>query len=130
MVLESLLGRLNQQSSLGEYNLIRSGYPSGSKKGGVYVYYKKHIPLTKRNDICTLDNCLTTAIHSQNEICILTCIYCFQSQNYDEFQNFWENFDKLLNNINYEFQSVQLPQAILMLVIQYAGKMILLTEQV
>ena len=42
------------------YNLIRSDHPSGSKKGGVCVYYKEHIPRVRRDDLCTLSNCLIT----------------------------------------------------------------------
>ena len=37
------------------YNLIRSDYPSYSKRGGIYIYYKEHIPQIKLGDICTLD---------------------------------------------------------------------------
>ena len=55
------------------YNLIRSDHPSDSKKGGVCIYYKEHISLIKRDDICTLDSCLVTEIRSQNEKCFLTC---------------------------------------------------------
>ena len=49
------------------YNLIRSDHPSDSKKGGVCIYYKEHITLIRRDDLCTLDNCLVTEIRSQNE---------------------------------------------------------------
>ena len=72
------------------------------KKGGVFIYYKEDVPLILRDDINTLDNCLVTEIRSQNEKCFLTCIYCFPSQNRDEFENFCTNFDILLNNINDE----------------------------
>ena len=84
------------------YNLIRSDHPSDSKKGGVCIYYKEHIPLILRDDINTLDNCLVTEIRSQNEKCFLTCIYRSLSQNQDEFKNFCINFDELLNSINDE----------------------------
>ena len=53
------------------YNLIRSDHPSDSKKGGVCIYYKKHIPLILRDDINTLDNILVAEIRSQNENCFL-----------------------------------------------------------
>ena len=53
------------------YNLIRSDHPNDSKKGGVCIYYKKNISLIKRDDICTLDNCLVTEICSQNYKVIL-----------------------------------------------------------
>ena len=85
------------------HNLIRSDHPSDSKRGGVCIYYKEHIPLIKRDDICTLGNCLVTEIHSQNEKCFLTCIYRSPSQNHEEFQNFCAKFDTRLNNINDEF---------------------------
>ena len=67
------------------------------------IYYKEHIPLVKHDYICTLDNCLVTEIHSQNEKCFLTCINRSPSQNHEEFQNFCTKFDTLLNNINDEF---------------------------
>ena len=35
---------------------------SDSKRGGVYIYYKEHVLLIKRDDICTLDNCLVKEI--------------------------------------------------------------------
>ena len=72
-------------------------------RGGVCIYYKEHIPLIKRDDICTLDNCLVTEIHSQGEKCFLTCIYCSPSQSRDEFDDFYTKFDLLLCNINQEF---------------------------
>ena len=72
------------------------------KRGGVCIYYKEHIPLIKRDDICTLDNCLVTEIRLQSEKCFLTCIYRSPSQNNEEFENFCVNFDLLLSNINEE----------------------------
>ena len=84
------------------YNLIRSDHPSDSKRGGVCIYYKEHIPLIKRDDICTLDNCLVTEIRSQSAKCFLTCIYRFPSQNNEEFENFCANSDLLLSNIKEE----------------------------
>ena len=62
------------------YNLIRSDHPSDSKKGGVCIYYKEHIPLILRDDINTLNNYLVTGIRLQNEKCFLTCIYRSPSQ--------------------------------------------------
>ena len=57
------------------YNLIRSDHLSSSKKEGVCVYYKEHIPLVKRDDLCTLSDCLFTKIRFENETCFLTCLY-------------------------------------------------------
>ena len=49
------------------YTMIRSDHPSDSKRGGVCIYYKEHIPLIKCDDLRTLDNCLVTEIRSQNK---------------------------------------------------------------
>ena len=38
------------------YNLITVDHPSNSKRGGVCIYYKEHIPLIKRDEIFILDN--------------------------------------------------------------------------
>ena len=57
----------------------------------------------KRDDICTLDNCLMTEIFLQGEKCFLTCIYGSPSQIHDEFDDFCTKFDLLLSNINHEF---------------------------
>ena len=56
-----------------DYNLIRSNHPSDSKKSGIVIYYKEHIPLIKHDDLYPLDNCLVTEIQSQRENCFLTC---------------------------------------------------------
>ena len=40
------------------YNLIQADHPSDSIRGGFCIYYIEHIPLIKRSNICTLDNCL------------------------------------------------------------------------
>ena len=66
--------------SIDEHNFIRADHPSDSKRGRVCIYYKEHIPLIKRDDICTLNNCLVTKIRSQGEKCLLTCIYRSPSQ--------------------------------------------------
>ena len=101
--LNSSIHRDDNRIKLDGYNLIRSDHPSDSKRGGVCIYYKEHIPFVKRDDTCTLDNCLVTEIRSQNERCFLTCIYRSLSQNHEEFQNFCAKLDTLLNNINDEF---------------------------
>ena len=52
--------------SIDGYNLIQTDHPSNMKRGGVCIYYQEHIPLIKRDDICTLGNCLVTEIRSQD----------------------------------------------------------------
>ena len=85
------------------YNLIRSDHPSDSKKGGVCIHYKEHIPLIRHNDLCTSDNFLVTEIQSQSENCFLICVSRSLSQSQEEFKIFCTNSDILLNEINDKF---------------------------
>ena len=73
------------------------------KKGGVFICYNEHTSLIRRDDLCTLDNCVATDIPSQNEKCFLTCAYRSPSQSQEEFEMFCTKFDILLSQINDEF---------------------------
>ena len=101
--LNSSIQNYDDRIKIDGYNLIRSDHPTDSKRGGVCIYYKKHISLIKRDDICTLENCLVTEIRSQNEKCFLTCLYRSPSQSHNEFENFSKKFDILFSQINGEF---------------------------
>ena len=101
--LNSCIESNDDRISVDGYNLIRLDHPSDSKTDGVCIYYKGHVPLSKRDDICTLNNCLVTEICSKDEKYFLTCIYHSPSESHNEFENFCLYFDLLLNNINDEF---------------------------
>ena len=49
------------------YNVIRADHRSDPKRDGVCIYHKEHISLIKRDDICTLDNCIVTENRLQGE---------------------------------------------------------------
>ena len=57
------------------YNLIRSYDPIGQRNGGLCIYYKEHIPLIRRDDLCSQSNYLVTEICVENEKCLRTCLY-------------------------------------------------------
>ena len=103
VLLNSSIGSNDDRISIHGCNLIRLDHPSDSKRGGVRIYYKEHIPLIKRGNICTLDNCLVTEICSKGEKYFLSFIYCSPTQSHDECENFCINFELRLNNINDEF---------------------------
>ena len=48
-----------------------------TQKGEVCINYKEHVPLIKRDDICTLDNCLVFEICSQGEKCFFDLYILF-----------------------------------------------------
>ena len=130
--LNSSIESNDDRISIDGYNLIRSDHPSDSKRGGVCIYYKEHIPLIKRDNICTSDNCLVTEIRSKGEKHFSTCIDHSPSQSHNEFENFCINFDLLLNNINHEFPicSIVTGNFKARLVALAGGKTIFLTPQV
>ena len=84
------------------YNLLRADHPSGTKRGGVCMYYKDFIPVSKRDDLCCMNECLVTEILLGTEKCFITCLYRSPSQNNDEFENFCTDFNLLLTSINNE----------------------------
>ena len=90
--LNSSIESNDDRISIDGYNLIRSDHPSDPKRGGVCIYYTEHIPLIKRDDICTLDNCLVMEIRSKGEKYFLTCIYRSPSQSHNVFKNFLRKF--------------------------------------
>ena len=57
----------NNRINTNYYNLIKTDHSSNSKKVGVCIYYKEHIPFIEQDDICTLNNCLVTEINLQNK---------------------------------------------------------------
>ena len=91
--LNSSLNNEDDRLIMRGYNLIRSDHPSGLQKGGVCAYYKVHIPLITRDNLCTLNNCLATEIILENEKCFLTCLYHSASQNQHKLEIFFAILD-------------------------------------
>ena len=54
------------------YNLLRADHPSNKKREGVCMYFKEHIPIIKRDDLCTLKECLVTEILVGNLVLIFS----------------------------------------------------------
>ena len=52
------------------YNLLRADHPSNKKS--VCMYFKEHIPIIKREDLCTLKECLVTEILVGNLVLIFS----------------------------------------------------------
>ena len=80
--------------------MMRADHPSNTKRGGVCLYYKEHLPIIRRDDISNLQECLVTEITVKNKRCFLTCLYRSPSQNSEQIQSFCDSFDILMNNIN------------------------------
>ena len=82
------------------YAMIRSDHSSGTKRGGVCIYYKDHLPFVNRSDISSLlDECIVGEIRIQNKKCFITCIYRSPSQTSDEFDSFLFDYDQVCSSI-------------------------------
>ena len=74
----------DQRLRIQGYAMIRSDHPSNTKRGGVCIYYKEHLPFVRRDDITFLDECLVGEIKIKNSKCFITCVYRSPSQTADE----------------------------------------------
>ena len=75
-------------------------HPSNANRGGVCIYYKHHLPIIKRNDLCQLHECLISELRIGKKKCFFTCLYRSPSQMSDEFEDFCTNLNLFLSNIN------------------------------
>ena len=52
------------------YNLLRCDCQSSSKRGGFCIFYKEYLPINRRDDLCTLTECIVTEINLGKKISI------------------------------------------------------------
>ena len=50
------------RKNINGYSLLQANHPSNTKHGGVCMYYKEYLPLTRRNDFPNPQECLATEI--------------------------------------------------------------------
>ena len=79
---------------------MRADHQSNTKGGGVCIYYKDHLPIIKRNDLCQLHECLVTELRIGKKKCFFTCLYRSPSQTSEEFEDFCTDLNLFLSNIN------------------------------
>ena len=64
------------------------------------MYYKDHLSLVKRDNLCTLKECLVREVKSRGKIYFFICLYRSPRQNQDQFELFCNHLDLCLTNIN------------------------------
>ena len=52
------------------------------------MYYKDYLLIIRRDDLCSLQECLVVEIKSGGQSCFFTCLYRSPSQNQDQFELF------------------------------------------
>ena len=73
--LDSLIENDDDRISIPGYNLLRTDHPSNAKRGFVSSYYKDHLPVIKRNDLCQLHECLVTELRiGKKNVSLHACI--------------------------------------------------------
>ena len=80
------------------YKLIRADHPNNVKRGGVCIYYKESLPVRVIN-LPYFKEALLLEMNHNNTKVLVSVIYRSPSKNYDEFDSFLSNFQKLLNDI-------------------------------
>ena len=81
------------------YAMIRCDHPSNTKRGGVCLYYKEHLPFVRRDDITSLDECVVGKIKVKNSKCFLTSLYRSPSQTAEETNAFLSRLEQIWRNI-------------------------------
>ena len=68
--LDSSISNDDERINIKSYNLLREDHLNNKKRGGVCMYYKEHLPIIKRDDLCTLKECLVTEIRVDKKVFI------------------------------------------------------------
>ena len=79
---------------------MRADHHSNTKRGSVCIYYKDHLPIIKRNNLCQLHECLVPELRIGKKKCFFTCLYRSSSQTSEEFEDFCTDLNLFLSNIN------------------------------
>ena len=62
--------------------------------------YKEYLPINRRDDRCTLTECIATEINLGKKSVFFTLSYRSQSQTADEFEAYSQNLNLTLNNVD------------------------------
>lgn len=98
--LDSSIEKDDPKINIPGYNILRCDHPSDTKRGGICVFYKEHLPIIRRDDLCTLSECIVIEINTGNKSIFLTCNYRSPSQTPDEFETYCQNLNLTLANID------------------------------
>ena len=60
--LDSSISNDDEGINIKGYNLLWADHPSNKRIGGICMYYKEHILIIKRDDLCTLKECLVAEV--------------------------------------------------------------------
>ena len=98
--LDSSIDISDARININGYSLLRTHHHSNTRRGGVCMYYKNHLPVISKADLSDLQECIVPEITVDKGRCFLTWLYRSPSQNDEEHETFCSDQTFLLNNIN------------------------------
>ena len=98
--LDSTFSNDDSRLNLNGYTLLRDDHPFDVKRGGVCVYYKNHLPLTRISGMSTLKECLVCELKIGKKNLFIVALYRSPSQSIEEFSNFKIKLEQTIININ------------------------------
>ena len=99
----------NDNLNIPGYNMSRAGHPSGNRRGRDCIYYKESLPIKMLN-INYLQEYISFDLKLENKRCTTVSLYRLSSQSADE-------FEKFLNNLNLNVESISQKNLFLTVVI-------------
>ena len=80
------------------YNISRPDHPSGNRRGGVCIYYKKSLPIKMLN-INYLQECIYFDPKIGSKLCTIVSLYRSTNQSADEFEKFLNKLNLIVESI-------------------------------
>lgn len=70
------------------------------KRGGVCMFYKEYLPVSRHDDLYTLTECIVTEVNIGKKSTVFTCSYRSPSQTTDQFDVYNQNLNLILSNVD------------------------------
>ena len=100
--LDSSVNNIYNGLNVNAYTLARSDHNSNTKRGGEALYYKNHLPVSRRNNIFSLNESIVLEIRLANNKCFPTGLYGSHNQKKDQFDELCSSFNMLMSNVNHD----------------------------
>ena len=103
--LDPSIDSADERITIEEYKLLGTDHPSNKKRGGVCIYYKEHLPVIKRDDLCNLKVHLALEIRIEGEKCLFPCLYRSPSPVREECESFCTDLSPACSIITGDFNA-------------------------
>ena len=84
------------------YNLVRADHPGNAKRGGVYIYFRRSLPL-RILDIQFLHECINFEMKIRDKVCNFISLCRSPNQSLEEFEKFADKLELNLDTIAKNF---------------------------